>query len=168
MKNLYEVASICMYELESIGIKYGKIMNFTVNYRATTRWGQCRRKNNGYYINISEKLLQDNAPLEALKDTIIHELLHTCEGCMNHGEKWKKYAEKVNKTYGYNIKRCSSAEEKGLDVENIRAEKEQRAKHKFTCCGCGQTILRQRESNFTKYYENYTCGKCGGKFKKEY
>ena len=72
MKNLYEVASICMYELESIGIKYGKIKGITINYRAKSRWGQCQKKGNVYYINISEKLLQDSTPLEALKDTIIH------------------------------------------------------------------------------------------------
>lgn len=168
MKNLYAVASECMYELETLGIKFGKIVNFEVNYRAKSRWGQCCKKRDGYYINISNRLLQDDVEDKALKDTIIHEILHTCEGCMNHGTTWKKHADKVNKAYGYNIKRCTSAKEKGFDMEDLKAEKERNAKHKFVCEKCGQTILRQRESNFTKNYENYTCGRCGGKFEKLY
>ena len=104
-----------------IALEFGKIVNFEINYRAKSRWGQCQRKGSGYYINISDRLLQDDVPIKALKDTIIHEILHTCNGCMNHGTTWKNYADKVNKAYGYNIKRCTSAEEKGFDMDNIKA-----------------------------------------------
>lgn len=40
--------------------------------------------------------------------TIVHELLHTCEGCFNHGAKWKYYAEVMNNKYGYQITRIYS------------------------------------------------------------
>lgn len=161
-RDLYIIAKECMDELEAIGIQYGKIMNFEINYRAKKRWGQCRYKNGWYTINISACLLENSVPIESLKDTIIHEILHTCEGCMNHGNNWKIQAEKVNRAYGYNIKRCTSAEEKGIDVEQT----EKYIKHKFICEDCGQVITRQRDSKFTKYYKHYTCGRCGGKFNK--
>lgn len=162
MRDLQNIAKECMNELDLIGIKYGNIKSFEINTRAKKRWGQCKAVCGGYSINISIRLLNDNVPVESLKNTIIHELLHTCKGCMNHGEKWKLYANKVNRMYGYNIKRCTSSEEKG--VEKVENKKE--VKHKFICADCGQIICRVRESNFTKHYELYKCGRCGGEFKK--
>lgn len=110
MRDLYKVATECMYELDLLGIPYAEIPKerWTVNTRAKSRLGQARKRNGEYSINISADILHDKYPLEFLKNTVIHELLHTCKGCMNHGEKWKAYAEKVNAKYGYNIERCVS------------------------------------------------------------
>lgn len=162
MRDLQKIAKECMNELDIIGIEYGNITSFEVNTRAKKRWGQCKMVGGKYSINISIRLLNENVPLESLKDTIIHEILHTCKGCMNHGEKWKRHADCVNRKYGYNIKRCSSCEEKG--VERVATVKD--VKHKFICEKCGQVICRTRESKFTKYYTFYSCGRCGGDFKK--
>ena len=163
MRDLNKVAKECMKELDAIGIKYGAITEFVVNTRAKKRWGQCRRVPGGFSINISIRLLDESVPIDGLKNTIIHELLHSCKNCQNHGEMWKRQAAKVNKYYGYGIKRCSSSEEKGVP-EEIREQKD--IKHKFVCKDCGQVILRTRESRFTKNYESYACGRCGGTFSK--
>ena len=161
-KDLWKIAVECIEELEAINIQVGKILSFEINYTANRRWGQCCRKPNGWHtINISYKLLANDVDIKALKDTLFHELLHTCDGCMNHGTRWKNYADRVNKAYGYNIKRCTSAEEK-----NIEDDREKLAKYKFVCEDCGQVIYRQKASNFTKNYNLYTCGRCHGKFKR--
>ena len=47
-KDLWIIATECMEELEAINIPLGKILSFEINYRATTRWGQCRRKPSGW------------------------------------------------------------------------------------------------------------------------
>lgn len=164
MRNLQEIAKECMKELDNIGIEYGNIKLFEVNTRAKKRWGQCRRVCGEYSINISERLLDEETPIKSLKETILHEILHTCKGCMNHGELWKRYAMKMNRAYGYNIKRCNSSEEKGVKV--LKEVRE--IKHQFVCKGCGQTINRMRESKFTKYYNYYSCGRCGGDFIKKF
>lgn len=117
MKNLEEYAIRCMEELDAIGIEYGNIVEVKANTRAKKRWGQCKAIPGGYSINISVALLDERNNEQGLKETIIHELLHSCKGCMNHGEKWKRLAQKVNRAYGYNIKRCSSAEDKGVQSE---------------------------------------------------
>lgn len=162
MKDLQKIAKECIEELNAIGIKQGKILRFEINTRAKKRWGQCRMTPNGFTINISYRLLGDSVDIMALKNTIMHEILHTCNGCLNHGAEWKRYADKVNRAYGYNIKRCTSAEEKGLE----RVQTTKIIKHKFVCECCGQVITRQKESNFTKHYNLYKCGRCGGDFKK--
>ena len=45
------------------------------------------------YLEEHKDEIDDNAT----KTTIIHEILHSCEKCMNHGPEWKKLAELVNK-----------------------------------------------------------------------
>lgn len=162
MRDLYSVAADCKHELDAINIKYGNVIDFRVNKRAKSRWGCCKRVPNGYAIEISDRLLQDSTPLASLKNTIIHELLHTCSGCRGHYANWKRLANMVNNTYGYGIKRASSAEDKGVAEE----ERTMQAKHKFVCCGCGHTEEYFRESKFAKNYQNYICSRCGGDFKK--
>lgn len=162
MKNLISLANKCMAQLDEIGIEYAQSIRWEVNTRAKKRWGLCEKHPNGVYtISISYRLLADDVADDGAINTIIHELLHTVKGCMNHKEAWKREAEKVNRAYGYNITRCSSAEEKGVEpIENTP----QVIKHQFKCKDCGQIINRLRESDFTKHYKDYRCGCCNGKF----
>lgn len=161
---LWDVTVECMRELDALGIQYGKVREVTINTRAKRRWGQCKKRNGVYLINISDRLLGEDVSKDALKHTVIHELLHTVPNCMNHKEPWKAVADKVNKAYGYNIKRCTNAEEKGL--EETEEVKKERVKHLFRCTGCGQEIERVRESKFTRNYHLYRCGRCKGKLEK--
>lgn len=92
-------------------------------------------------------------------------------GCMKHTGEWKQLAEKVNRYYGYNIKRCDSADEKGISEEQKeKIQKERTATRKvkyiFKCTCCGQKVERCRESKFTKYPELYRCAVCHGKFER--
>lgn len=162
MKNINQYATKCMEMLDQLGICYGDIASFEVNRRAKSRWGQTKRIPGGRYsININERLLRDDAPDRGLEETLLHELVHTCDGCMNHGWKWKSLIAKVNRAYGYNIKRADSEDDKGLEHEKV----ERVYRYQFVCEGCGQTIRRQRSSDFVKRYRSYTCGVCHGRFK---
>lgn len=165
MRDLQIVANECLKELQNIGIEFGNIVGFEINTRAKRRWGQCKAVPGGFKISISYILLDQRNSIDGLKNTIIHEVLHTCKGCQNHGKTWKYYAEKVNKAYGYNIKRCSTSEEKGIEFDERKSDAK-RIKHSFECMKCGQIISRARESKFTKYYSHYRCGICGGNFEK--
>lgn len=161
---LNKVARECMSELDAIGIQYGKIQAFTVNTRAQNRWGQCRRKDGTYTINISYRLLENTVPVKYLKNTLLHEILHTCKNCMTHTGEWKNAANKVNVAYGYNIKRTTSAAEYGIQLETVQKQ----PKHLFKCDCCGQEIPRYRESDFTRNYTSYRCEKCKGHIIKLY
>ena len=164
MRNLEEYAALCLRELDAIGIKYGNIVEFTVNTRAKKRWGQCRITPDGFSINISAVLLDERNSEQALKETIIHEILHTCRGCMNHGENWKRLAERVNQKYGYSIKRTSSTNDKGLH-EDTRPVAVRTVKYIVQCQSCGQLYPRAKLSKIVKYPHLYRCGRCGGRLK---
>ena len=128
MTYLDTVAKECMYKLEKINIPYNTNVDFNVNPRFV-KWGQCAKRVDGYHISVN-KVLADGNHKDGLVNTLIHELLHTCPGCMNHGSTWKRYAGMVNNTYGISITRTNSAEEKGVDPEEVRKEK---PKYKFKC-----------------------------------
>ena len=152
----------CMEKLDEIGIEYGNILEVTVNTRAKNRWGQCRKVPGGYKININAALLDENISEDGLINTLFHELLHSCDGCMNHGPEWKRLAFKVYLATGQNIKRTSSAAEKGLEVTVRNKE----FKYIFKCECCGQIIRRQKTGKFVQYYNHYKCGRCGGEFER--
>lgn len=134
MKDLQTLLQDAKDVLDDLNIPYGKIVKCTINYRAQTRWGQCRQIRAGEYaVEISYRLMTDDVTWEAAMNTMIHELLHAHKDRMCHTGEWKRCAELVNREYPiYNIKRCSSAEERG--VAETKATK---YKYKVTCHGCG-------------------------------
>ncbi len=165
MKDFENLQRICLEEVRAAGIEPGNIVKWTINRRAKSRWGLCIRHRNGACeIQIASVLLEDERVSEAAcKDTMIHEILHSCKGGNGHTGKWKEYAEIMNQKYGYHIKRQTSGEEKGL--ENYRS-KSNPVRYYFKCTGCGQMVMRKRKCDFTKYYKRYVCAYCGKRFKR--
>ena len=163
---LETIAENCTENLKAIGIPCGKVKSFSVNTRAKNRWGQTRynRAGNFYEININIALC-DGSHEEGLRNTLYHELLHTCPGCMNHGNLWNRYGRMVQSKLGYKILRCDTAENKGFSSGEYQYNLEP-VRYLFQCSECGSLIKRRRESKFTKHYDLYRCGRCGGKFVK--
>lgn len=161
MKNLEKLVEECKKELDEIGVPYQTVQNWSVNTRAKSKWGQCKKVSTGVFdINISQCLLQDEVSDTAVKNTIIHELLHTVEGCYDHKRKWKLFAEKVNRAYPqYNIKRTTTSDEKGIEGLKRTYQKN----YKIICNNCGRYWYRQKASKLIQHPEKYRCAKCGGK-----
>ena len=160
MKDLMKLAGECQRDLLSVQIRTGKVRNWSVNTRAKARWGLCTRVAKGLFdIQISSALLQDDVDDQAVKDTIVLELLHTIPGCFKHTGKWKQYADTVNFLLPqYNVKARSSYEDKGL--EDTRPQPEYR--YVLKCLQCGAEIRRQKKSAAVEYPEHYRCA-CGGR-----
>ncbi len=127
-----------------------------VNTRAKRRLGCCYYENGAYTIEVSGSLLDQP---EKLRQTLCHELLHTCPGCRNHGEKWKAWADTVNSALGYSIQRLAPAEGEG---SRLRRDE---VKYILECQSCGAKIYRARMSKAVKQPWCYRC-KCGGKLKR--
>lgn len=125
-----------------------------INTRAKRRLGCCRLKNDMYTIEVSASVT-DNT--EKLRETLAHELLHTCKGCDNHGELWKSYAKIVNAALGMSVQRLAPAEETA--PASLRRDE---IKYVLECQSCGTKIYRTRMSKAVKSPWRYRC-KCGGK-----
>ena len=81
-------------------------------------------------------------------ETIIHEILHTCKGCMNHGKEWKRLANIVYQKSGYRITTTSAREKFGLESTPAKVKNN----YVFVCEDCGQVIRRDRFSKFCQHY----------------
>lgn len=164
MHDLQKIATICLEEVRAAGIAPGNISRFAVNPRFTRKWGQCVYRSCTYIIEIAPFLLDSSTPVDVLKNTLIHEILHSCKGCMNHGATWKAHADRINARYGYSISRLVQAEEiaacKEAGTYNYTPRRES-YKYTITCNGCGQTIKRKRESEFARFPNMWHCGRCG-------
>ena len=159
MKDLNKLAAECITDLTAARIPLGTVRYWKISTRQKNRWGLCEAVGFGEFdITISEALLHNDVDDQAAKNTIAHELLHTIDGCMNHGPYWHKFAKLVNQLCpGYNIKGRTSAEDKGIQIEY---------KYQFRCTGCGIVVGRHRKSKFVEHPELYLCSKCGQKFRR--
>lgn len=81
------------------------------NTRAIKRYGQCKKLSNNYFeININKKFAQ-YCKIEDVKNTIVHEILHSLPNGMNHKGQWSHYANIVNyKLPHYHITRTNCYE----------------------------------------------------------
>lgn len=128
-----------------------------INSRAVRRFGRCVLSNGKYTIELSSMLI--DAPERSCRQTIAHEIIHTCPGCMDHGKIFRRYAEMMNNAYGYSVSRTGSREEMGIpDEENYRFA--------IICQKCGKKILRLRRSSITDDPSRYRC-ECGGRLRVE-
>lgn len=152
-------------KLDKLRIPYGEVKYWEINTRAKRRFGQCRKSAGEFTINLSMHLFQ--AKDEEIEEVILHELLHTCYGCMNHGKRWKRYAEKIYQAYGIQIKVTGNDGEYGQEyVQKLQQEYH----YLFRCNSCGKSFgyfrmcpsvkeLLSAEGKQAKYIR---C-KCGGK-----
>ena len=145
-------------ELISIGIPVSNRLEpeVRINTRARRRLGCCYYQSGRYWIEGSQAVLEDE---DLLKQTLVHELLHTCPKCRDHGPKWKAYAQTVNEKLGYRIERTVKTE---TPAGSLRHEE---IKYILECQSCGAQIKRMRMSKAVKSPWRYRCP-CGGKLKR--
>ena len=150
-------------ELQAIGLgdKLKSDIKYTINYKAKKRLGQCCEKRN---INISSWLLEIGDDHD-IKNTIIHEILHTFEDTIGHKEKWQYYARYVNNRTDYHITRTTSINKIYEKANKVRPTREIHYRWKITCTKCGKVFYRQRIN--TKVLNDFARGNrvhkyCGG------
>ena len=150
-------------ELQAIGLgdKLKSDIEYTINYKAKKRLGQCCKKQD---INISSWLLEIGDDHD-IKNTIIHEILHTFEDTIGHKEKWQYYARYVNNRTDYHITRTTSINKIYEKANKVRPIKEIHYRWKITCMKCGKVFYRQRIN--TKVLNDFARGNrvhkyCGG------
>lgn len=127
-----------------------------VNRRAVTRFGCCIRREAGFQIELSARLLE--ADERACLQTLAHEALHTCPDCRNHGAVWKTYAAAMNAAYGYAIARTAACGELGVPDQRP-------ARYLVVCRSCGAEFPRARASALVLHPERYRC-RCGGRLER--
>lgn len=139
----------CREELSFIGIQLPNNISFSINTRAKRTLGFCSKKNGTFVIEVSAVFANSSIEKD-IKNTIIHEMLHTLDDCMNHGKVWQSYADRVNRSLGYHIKRT-----------NINKGAEEHYRYKITCQSCGYSWKRMKRCDLVDNPHDHWCSKCG-------
>lgn len=161
-KQIEELYCQVREEAAQAGIPVSKdISEVTINSRAKKRLGCCKEIREGrrkkYRIEISSLL--EGMEEKQIKEVILHELLHTCPGCMNHGNKWKEYAAKLNRLHGYEITTAADYKKLGIEAEQAVTGN---FRYMICCKKCGNKGYRMKKSKVILHPENYKCSVCGG------
>ncbi|WP_099203767.1 SprT-like domain-containing protein [Scatolibacter rhodanostii] len=132
-----------------------------LNWRTKSRLGCCIKKQDVFTIELSATCFKPEFVQiypDLPQQTLLHELLHTCQGCSNHGRLWKYYANIVNQQTGYNISRT-------VKYQNEENETPKEYTYLLQCQNCGQKIGREKLTKVIAKPNLYRC-KCGGKLKR--
>ena len=106
----------CTALLKELNVPVSSSVCPTVKLIGTRRTlGRCCKRGDSkshseyeYYIEISRYTL--NNPEKSIRNTLIHELLHTVPDGMRHTGEWKKWAKYVSSKTGYTIQRLGGEE----------------------------------------------------------
>ncbi len=89
-----------------------------------TNFGRCCTKGSlkryteyDFYIEISGHTLQNTE--RSLRNTLIHELIHTVPDGLCHTGEWKRWARYVSAKTGYDIQRCGGRDDTLEDVQRL-------------------------------------------------
>jgi predicted SprT family Zn-dependent metalloprotease len=159
MYNFAELKNDAVEKLAKLGydevLHYNYVLKF--NMRAKGRYGRCSKLGKDEFeIQLNYEYAQV-ATLKDVIETVIHEVMHSIDGCMNHGRKWKYIAYLVRNKYGHNIERTGKCEE-------YRALKNETIDYKYMvkCNRCGVESKYQKKSKLINHPEKYRCGNCRG------
>lgn len=157
-RELDELMNSIWKDLQSLGIPVSEkiIPQVTVNTRAKRRLGCSILREGVYTIEVSSRILDQP---ELLRQTLVHELLHTCWGCRNHGARWKAYAQRVNDAWGLSVERTVKTQ------EALAPLREEKVRYVLECTSCGAKYPRSRMSKAVKMPQRYRC-RCGGRLQR--
>ena len=117
MRNLQEYLGKCIEMCKEYGIPVRTVTEISV-HKSKKAWGYCKTSDyETFQITISEVLTDPtiSADDKGLISTILHELIHTCPDCFNHGAKFCQYAKILTEKTGYSVKISDDANGKGVD-----------------------------------------------------
>jgi hypothetical protein len=156
MKNYNQLLQEVILESRQLNIPISQNIDpkVLINTRAK-RFGQCKRRADKFLIELSSVF--DQAEEKMAKQTLAHEIIHTCPNSFDHQAQWKSHVSKMNRAYGYNISRTNSCENIGVIREILI-----NAKYTIECQKCHTKTYKDRISGVIRNPEKYHC-KCGGR-----
>lgn len=133
------------------------------NNRALKRYGRCEKKGNSYIIQIN-KYHNELSSKEDVMNTLIHEIIHSMPGCMNHKKVWQDICEKYNFHYHTHLSRTSPMKGAYKKFYEEQKAKNSKIKYYIVCSNCGHHYPRKNKSKFVESSmrnEKLICGVCG-------
>ena len=137
--------------------------SFTVrlNPKLSRAIGKCKLREEGYIIEFASRYFEgyvEHNMHDKILNTLVHEFCHSLHDGMNHGEQWKRYANRFNNKYNLGITRLAESDQ-------VVKEISKKDKVEIYCNDCGKIIYVTTRHGVYKNPSNYRC-KCGGSLRK--
>ena len=143
----------------------------SLDLRGTKTYGRCKKMTSNaleatIYLN---KTYADSTTVQRIKNTIMHELIHSIKGCSGHTGLWKQIAKIVSyRSQGkYDIKRLSTScpDFRDTIIHEKGSQKVRPYKYIIVCNHCGQEFKYKTEGKVVKDIkigreDNYKCPRC--------
>jgi hypothetical protein len=162
-KKFDDMVMRCEGMMRDVGFELPKGIKYSINKRLTSTLGRCIRKGTQYRIEIAHYVMEASVVSKdetQAMDTILHEMCHALPNGWSHGEIWKRYADKINRTYGYNISRLATLS----DTEKMIMNKGKVMK--LIICkskACKFEIEKPNTSVYVREVGRYSCPVCGSR-----
>lgn len=163
MKDLNRLLDSALAMCDEVGIPYGTIKEIKLNNRLSRAWGRCLTSDGRktFWIEIQGKFAQDEFSTDkAVIAVIIHEIIHTCEGCWNHGSQFMAYGKLITDRFGIKVAATDSPE--NLTVDSIAWNRSKKYEVKCNC----RSIYKDRMCDIIRFPRTYTCNYCHGNFER--
>ena len=145
--DLNQMLNDCKQELISLGYNevQDKYYSVSINPRFRHKLGCCSldKKTLFYKIQIS-KVFMEICP-DKIKNTMMHELIHSVNGCMNHGPNFQHLAALVNRKFGYNVKTHSDVPEYSKYLNETK-----HYRYKLMCNTCRKEWLYEKAGKLVR------------------
>lgn len=154
-----ELNGIGVYDIqENIPLVFNNRIKSSAYGRCTVSY----RNNRVEKIELATNLLH-LLSREEIYDVVLHETVHAVRSCWgeHHGGEWLSIANRLNRAYGYNIKRTRNQ-------EGFRDYKKSLSNYTLVCDKCGHEWYYQKMCKTVERCEHYTHTNCGGHLKRKY
>lgn len=161
LKYLQKVFEQCLIEAKALAIPVQQIDGIRWG-NLDKKWGICiwHTKTNTFDIVISTRCQRKIISKEDLKNIVFHEILHTCEGCIEHSKLWVQYALKIDNEYGYGVSIFKTSYE--------FLHHELPVLHRMVCKNCSGICEIRDPADWERFQNGvkFHCSWCGENFKK--
>lgn len=151
--------------LKFIGAIPSEVDDIQWNHRYTRKLGSTTRKRKvdsmsyRYILQFNYKYFHVEEASQ-LHDTIIHECIHLCYNCFDHGETFKKWANHFNQNFGTNIGRVNKKAEQYQAVLS-----QSKKNYEIYCNDCGRYLttyhrVTQKVLSIARKDSRYSCPYC--------
>lgn len=168
VKKVFEEADVMMKKVFHGLYDTPKFSSIKIT-NANGYWMKIKRYSNSSSFGLRVSRLFENHTNEEdgmhrLKESLIHELVHTLPGAFNHGTYFKEYGRMFHNYYpDFVIERVSRG-----GSSYTPPVRKRNYKYKITCNTCGAVSRYQRLCNTVKYCSNkYSicyCSRCNGHY----
>lgn len=168
VKKVFEEADVMMKKVfhglyDSPKFSSIKITNARGYWMKITRYSD----SSSFGLRVSrlfENHTNDEDGMHRLKESLIHELVHTLPGAFNHGTYFKEYGRMFHSYYpDYTVERVSRG-----GSSYTPPVRKRNYKYKITCNTCGAVSRYQRLCDTVRYCSNkYSicyCSRCNGHY----